>query len=145
MHNPPPMARDATDSRTGDPSESERDVAALQGSWEQVALEADGVSNPPDAHSAPGALTTFAGNQFEVRTPTGTLLLAGTFTLDASTTPKSITWTDSMGEDMGRPLPAIYKLEGDNFVFIAGNEGAPRPRVFKTTLGQTMRTFVRRR
>ena len=133
------------DNRIGEQSESDRDVAALQGSWEQVALEADGVSNPPDTHSAPGALTTFVGNQFEVRTLAGTLLLAGTFTLDASTRPKSITWIDSMGEDMGRPLPAIYELEGDNFVFIAGNEGTPPPCVFKTTAGQTMRTFVRRR
>src|SRR5262249_36124865 len=133
------------DNRIRDQSESDRDVAALQGSWEQVGLEADGFSNPPDAHSAPGALTTFVGNHFEVRTLAGTLLLAGTFTLDASTKPKSITWIDSMGEDMGRPLPAIYMLEGDNFVFIAGNEGTPRPCVFQTTAGQTMRTFVRRR
>lgn len=126
-------------------SESDRDVVALQGSWEQVGLEADGLVNPPDSHTAPGALTTFVDDRFEVRAPTGTLLLAGTFTLDASTSPKSITWVDSMGEEMGRALPAIYKLDGDHFVFIAGDEGSPRPRVFKTTLGQTMRTFVRRR
>jgi uncharacterized protein (TIGR03067 family) len=128
-----------------DRDESDRDVAALQGSWEQVGLEADGVSDPPDALTAPGALTTFVGNRFEVRTPAGTLLLAGTFTLDASTTPRSITWIDSMGEDLGRPLPAIYVLDGDSFVFIAGDAGAPRPSVFRTTPGQTMRTFVRRR
>lgn len=126
-------------------SDSRRDLADLQGLWEQVDLEADGVANPPDAHGAPGAITTFAGNQFEVRTLDGTLLLAGTFTLDASTAPKSITWTDSMGEDMGKPLPAIYQLEGDHFVFVAGEEGSPRPRIFRTTAGQTMRTFVRRR
>ena len=129
--------------RDGADNESDRDLAALQGSWAQIDLEADGVSNPPDPHSAPGALTTFVGSRFEVRTLTGTLLLAGTFTLDASTRPKSITWIDSMGEDMGRPLPAIYKLDGDNFVFIASNES--RPCVFETTAGQTMRTFVRRR
>ncbi|NVB84535.1 MAG: TIGR03067 domain-containing protein [Kofleriaceae bacterium] len=126
-------------------SESRRDLAALQGSWEQVALEVDGVANPPDAHSAPGAITTFVGHQFEVRTRDGSLLLAGTFTLDASTAPRSITWIDSMGEDTGKPLPAIYQLEGDRFVFVAGDEGSPRPRVFRTTAGQTMRTFVRRR
>ncbi|MBA3820150.1 MAG: TIGR03067 domain-containing protein [Deltaproteobacteria bacterium] len=140
MHNQP-----LVESGNRNQSQSARDLAALQGSWEQVCLEADGVSNPPDAHSAPGALTTFAGERFEVRTVDGTLLLAGTFTLDASTRPTSITWIDSMGEDMGRPLPAIYKLEGDNFVFVAANEGAPRPCIFKTTQGETMRVFVRRR
>lgn len=129
---------------TAELSDSKRDVAALQGSWEQIGLEADGVSDPPDLHSAPGALTTFLGDQFAVRAIDGSLLLAGTFTLDASTTPKSITWIDSMGSDMGKKLPASYQLDGDNFVFIAGDEGAPRPTVFHTVPGQTMRTFVRR-
>ncbi len=125
------------------PSESERDVAALQGVWEQVGLEADGIADPPDMHGAPGALTTFVGAQFVVRTVDGAVLLAGAFTLDASTTPRSITWVDSIGPDMGKQLPAIYTLEGDTFVFIAGDEGCPRPRVFQTLVGQTMRTFVR--
>jgi uncharacterized protein (TIGR03067 family) len=126
-------------------SESERDLAALQGPWEQVALEVDGVSNPPDPHTVDGALTTFVGDQFSVRTTGGELLLAGTFTLDASTHPKSITWIDSMGDDKDRPLPAIYRLDGDTFVFIAADAGAPRPTLFETAPGQTMRTFVRKR
>lgn len=127
------------------PNDTVRDLAALQGSWEQIDVEADGLSNPPDEHGAPGALTTFAGNQFSVRTVEGELLLRGAFTLDASTTPKSITWIDSMGLDKGKLLPASYKLDGDHFVFIAGDEGAPRPTVFRTVAGQTMRTFMRKR
>ena len=124
--------------------DSERDVAALQGSREQVGLEADGASDPPDCHGAPGALTTFVGNQFEVRTVDGRLLLAGTFMLDASTSPKAITWIDSMGSDAGKLLPASYDLEDDHFIFIAADENAPRPTLFQTAPGQTMRTFVRR-
>ncbi len=139
------MDRDGTAAPTREESESERDVESLQGSWAQVDLEVDGVSNPPDPHSPPGATTIFADNQFAVRTADGTEILAGTFELDATTTPKSITWIDSMGEDVGKRLPAIYTLEGDRFVFIAGNAAEPRPRVFKTAPGQTMRTFVRRR
>lgn len=64
---------------------SARDLAILQGAWEQVGLEEDGVVDPPDAHGTPGALT-----------------------------------------------------------LIAGNEGTPRPTVFHTVPGQTMRSFVRR-
>ncbi|HEY1816421.1 MAG TPA: TIGR03067 domain-containing protein [Kofleriaceae bacterium] len=139
------MDPDVNGVATAEPSDSKRDVAALQGSWEQVAIETDGVSDPPDIHGAPGALTTFLGDQFAVRAVDGRLLLAGSFTLDASTTPKSITWIDSMGSDTGKKLPAIYRLDGDTFVFIAGDEGTPRPTVFQTVLGQTMRTFVRRR
>ncbi|KAF2407204.1 uncharacterized domain TIGR03067 protein [Pseudomonas antarctica] len=121
------------------------DHQALQGTWEQTALEDSGVLNPIDGHSAPGALTTLSGDCFEVRTTSGEVLLAGRFSLDSSTSPKSITWVDAIGEDAGKQLPASYRLDGDVFVFIAADEGMPRPTVFSTGPGQTMRTFVRRR
>ena len=120
------------------------DLHALQGAWEQISLEDNGVLDPVDAHTAPGAITTIAGNGFEVRTTEGNVLLAGRFFLDSRTEPKSITWIDSIGEDAGKALPASYCLEGDTFVFIAADEHMPRPTVFKTGPGQTMRTFVRR-
>ena len=122
---------------------SDQDLKALQGLWKQIGLEADGTLSPPDDLSPPGAITAFIGNYFTVRTAEGALLLQGTFTLDASVTPKAIDYVDSMGPDEGKRLPAIYKLEGDTFVFIAADEGEPRPTVFQTSTGQTMRTFVR--
>ncbi|ARB30525.1 TIGR03067 domain-containing protein [Pseudomonas tolaasii] len=123
---------------------SDVDYQALQGTWEQTSLEDNGVLNPVDAHSAPGALTTIRGDRFEVLTAQGETLLAGRFSLDSSTTPKSITWIDSIGDDAGKRLPASYRLEGDVFVFIAADEGMPRPSAFSTGPGQTMRTFIRR-
>ncbi|MFO2463540.1 TIGR03067 domain-containing protein [Pseudomonas sp. 15FMM2] len=123
----------------------DQDRQNLQGTWEQTALEDSGINNPPDAHTAPGALTTISGDQFRVVTPNGEVLLAGSFTLDASTTPKTIVWIDSMGSDAGKQLPASYILEGDHFRFIAADEGMPRPLRFSTGPGQTMRTFIRRR
>ncbi|NBF03106.1 TIGR03067 domain-containing protein [Pseudomonas sp. Fl5BN2] len=119
------------------------DLERLQGAWEQTGMEDSGVSNPPDEHSAPGALTLIEGNQFRVVTVEGELLLAGCFTLDSSTTPKSITWIDAIGADAGKPLPASYQLTGDDFVFIAADEGQPRPTRFSTGPGQTLRRFVR--
>jgi uncharacterized protein (TIGR03067 family) len=53
-----------------------------------------------------------------VRTRQGALLLEGRLVLDATTTPKAITWIDAIGSDAGKPLPASYRLEGDSFVFI---------------------------
>jgi len=123
---------------------SARDLAALQGAWEQVGFEENGIADPPDTHGAPGAITVIHDHHFEVRTAEGELLLEGHFEIDASVTPKAITWTDSMGSDAGKHLPASYTLEGDRFVFIATDEGMPRPQVFRTTPGQTMRSFVRR-
>ena len=126
------------------PSLIDPDVQALQGTWEQTSLEDNGVLNPVDAHSAPGALTTITDDRFEVRTTSGEVLLAGRFSLDSSTVPKTITWIDSIGEDAGKHLPASYRLDRDEFVFIAADEGMPRPTTFSTGPGQTMRTFVRR-
>ncbi|MGY2253508.1 TIGR03067 domain-containing protein [Pseudomonas reactans] len=120
------------------------DFQALQGRWEQTSLEDSGVLNPIDAHSAPGAITTISGDCFEVKTVSGEVLLAGRFFLESSTLPKSITWIDSMGDDAGKHLPASYRLDGDEFVFIAADEGMPRPTTFRTGPGQTMRTFLRR-
>ena len=94
------------------PSSSATDYRALQGAWEQVALEDNGVLNPPDAHSAPGAITTISADTFEVVTVEGETLLAGRFVLDADTTPKSITWVDAIGADAGKSLPASYHLDG---------------------------------
>ncbi|TAM21846.1 MAG: TIGR03067 domain-containing protein, partial [Rhodanobacter sp.] len=58
---------------------SARDLAALQGTWEQVDFEENGVANPPDIHGAPGAITVIRGQHFEVRTIEGGLLLEGSF------------------------------------------------------------------
>jgi uncharacterized protein (TIGR03067 family) len=123
---------------------SDPDYQALQGAWEQTSLEDNGILNPADAHSAPGAITTLAGDRFEVKTLQGEVLLAGTFSLDSSTRPKSITWVDAIGDDAGKQLPASYRLDGDEFVFIAADEGMPRPTTFSTGPGQTLRSFVRR-
>ena len=120
-----------------------RDLAALQGVWEQVAFEENGIADAPDSTGAPGAQTTIHGDRFIVRTRAGELLLEGRFLLDASTTPRSITWIDAIGADTGKHLPASYRLEGDRFVFIAADEGMPRPMDFRTVPGLTMRSFVR--
>lgn len=124
-------------------SATERDLALLQGVWRQVRFEENGVVDPPDVHGGMGALTTIEGRRFSVRTAAGALLLEGCFELDASTEPRSITWIDAIGADAGQPLPACYTLEGDRFVFVAADTGMPRPRVFHTGRGHTLRGFVR--
>ena len=119
------------------------DLATLQGHWQQVYLEADGVTNPPDAHSAPGGQLIIRGHNFSVHGANGEVLLHGAFELDATTNPKSITWIDAIGEDTGKRLPASYELTPDRFIFIAADEGAPRPLIFRTAPGQTLRAFRR--
>ena len=119
------------------------DLQRLQGTWTQTRFEENGVINPPDVHGGNGAITTIDGNTFAVHLPDGELLLAGRFILDPSTTPRSITWIDSMVDDTGKLLPASYVLEGDSFVFVAADEGMARPVEFVTSPGLTLRGFVR--
>lgn len=69
---------------------SDTDVQALQGAWEQIALEDSGVLNPSDAHSAPGAITTITGDRFEVKTVSGEVLLAGRFSWTAAPFPRAL-------------------------------------------------------
>lgn len=118
-------------------------MAALQGAWRQIGLEADGVVDPPDEHSVPGALCRFEGTHFRVDAPDGTVLIEGEFEIDPASEPKRITWIDSIGADAGLRLPAIYVLDGDHFRFIAADAGQPWPTDFRTAPGLTMRTFVR--
>ncbi|HEX7338368.1 MAG TPA: TIGR03067 domain-containing protein [Rhodanobacteraceae bacterium] len=120
-----------------------RDLAALQGAWEQVAFEENGVVEPPDEHGEPGALTHIEGERFTVRARDGRVLLRGRFELDATAMPRAITWIDAIGAERGLRLPASYELDGDDFVFIAADAGQPRPTVFRTTQGQTLRRFRR--
>src|SRR5258708_3106482 len=126
-------------------NKTEKDLALLQGVWEQVGVEANGIANPPDEYSAGGALATFEGNEFSVVGAEGNLLLKGTFHLDATTIPRQATWIDAMGPDKGKQLPGIYNLSGDNFVFVAAADPrTAQPTDFRTESGQTMRRFVRR-
>jgi uncharacterized protein (TIGR03067 family) len=126
-------------------SKTDKDLALLQGAWEQVAVEADGIANPSDEYSASGTLTVFDGNEFSVVSGEGSVLLKGKFRLDATTIPRQATWVDEMGPDAGKQLPGIYNLSGDVFVFVAaGGDAVSKPTDFRTETGQTLRRFVRR-
>ncbi len=126
-------------------SKSEKDLEALQGIWEQVGVEADGVANPADEYSAAGTLTVFDRDAFSVVSAQGHVLLKGKFRLDATTIPRQATWVDETGPDAGKHLPGIYNLSGDNFVFVAADDDAvSKPTDFRTEPGQTLRRFVRR-
>jgi len=126
-------------------SKTEKDLELLQGIWEQVGVEADGIANPADEYGAAGTLTVFDRDEFSVVSAQGHVLLKGKFHLDATTIPRQATWVDETGPDAGKHLPGIYNLSGDNFVFVAaGDETVSKPTDFRTEPGQTLRRFVRR-
>lgn len=124
---------------------TEKDLALLQGTWEQVGHEVDGVADAADKNSAAGTLAIFRGNEFSVVGPDGKVVLQGTLRLDATTIPRQATWIDGTGPDKGKQLPGIYNLSEDNFVFAAANDkNSVQPTDFRTEAGQHLRRFVRR-
>ena len=112
------------------------DLELLQGAWRQVSGEANVADEYGD-----GLTTVFEGHRFTVRRDDGSVVLEGDFVMDESM--KSIDWIDSIGPDAGKVLPAIYRLDRDQFSFVAADEGMPRPRVFRAGPGEVMRTFER--
>jgi uncharacterized protein (TIGR03067 family) len=123
---------------------AEKDLALLQGAWEQVRHESNGTAMSGDILDAAGTYVTFAGNDFTVTTAEGKVLSKGTFLLDAATIPRQVTWTDAVGSDQGKPISAIYTISEDEFIFVYAQDGAAKPTDFRADAGQAMRRFVRR-
>lgn len=86
---------------------------------------------------------TISGQSFHVVVPGGKTLIEGCFALDDAANPKGIDWIDSMGEDAGKTLPAIYELADDRFQFAAADADMARPKGFDGGHGVTIRGFVR--
>ncbi len=119
------------------------DLDRLQGEWVQVSFEENALVDPPHSHGADGAVMTVTGQSFHVTIPEGETLVEGHFTLDEAAHPKRIDWIDSIGQDAGKTLPAIYELADDHFRFAAADAEMERPRTFDGGQGITIRGFVR--
>jgi uncharacterized protein (TIGR03067 family) len=59
----------------------------------------------------------------------------GTYTLDATSKPKSMTITGTDGPNHGKTFSAIYEHEGDTLRICYDLSGAKRPTEFKTIAG----------
>ena len=59
----------------------------------------------------------------------------GTYTLDSTTQPRSMTIAATEGPNRGKTFPAIYELKGDTLRICYDLSGAKRPTEFKTVAG----------
>jgi uncharacterized protein (TIGR03067 family) len=118
------------------------EIQKLQGKWQQIECEANGVKNPPEEYGAQ-PISTFTRDTFVVTRADGTVVIRGTFSLDPTRQPKAIDWTDTFGADAGKTFPAIYTLDEQRFIFCASDEGQPRPTEFRTQSGQVLRILQR--
>jgi uncharacterized protein (TIGR03067 family) len=121
------------------------EMAKLQGTWKQIGYEREGVKEPIDDEAGWAPRSTFVGDTFVVTLADGTIPIRGTYKLDPTQSPKTVDWTDTHGEDAGKTLLAIYRLDGDRFTFCAAYPGQERPTVFSTGPGQVLRVHERER
>ena len=127
---------------TSFPDAIAEEMKKLQGTWKQIAYERDGVTEPLDEQGWEPRVT-FTGDTFVVTLADGSIPIKGTYKLDPTRDPKTIDWADTVGEDAGKTLLAIYSLEGDRLVFCAAYPGQERPTEFRTRPGQVLRVSQR--
>ena len=132
------MSSDSTSSADGIDQELKR----FQGTWKQIAYERDGVAEPLDEQGW-DPRTTFTGEEFVVALADGSIPIKGTYRIDPTRNPKTVDWTDTIGEDAGKTLLAIYALQEDRLIFCAAYPGLERPTEFRTRPGQVLRVFQR--
>lgn len=132
----------ASTDATSLPDAVTEEMNKFQGTWKQIAYERDGMTEPLDEQGWEPRVT-FAGDTFVVTLADGSVPIKGTYRLDPTQNPKTVDWMDSIGEDAGKTLLAIYSLEGDRLVFCAAAPGLPRPTELKTRPGQVLRVSQR--
>src|SRR5450432_2289487 len=111
--------------------DSPDDAKAVQGNWKPVKAELAG--QPMDEAVMKiislkldnGKYEVFVGNDPD----------RGTYTVDATTQPKSMTVTGTEGPNHGKTFPAIYEINGDTLRICYDLSGAKRPMQFKSTAG----------
>jgi uncharacterized protein (TIGR03067 family) len=117
--------------------ETNADADKLQGTWQAVKVEIGGVPLPDEIVN--NLKYEIKGNNMvtmgvpEIIKQYG----AATFKLKSSTTPKSIDFTISAGDNKGNELEGIYELKGDELRICVQITGKERPGEFVTKEGDS--------
>jgi uncharacterized protein (TIGR03067 family) len=107
------------------------DAKSVEGNWRIVKAElagqpmADAVIKSISLKLDDGKYEVFVGEHPD----------RGTYTIDASTRPRSITVTGTEGPNQGKTFPAIYELKGATLRICYDLSGAKRPTEFKSVAG----------
>jgi len=107
------------------------DAKGVQGNWKPAKAE---LAGQPMADAVLQSISLKLDNgKYEVFV--GANPDRGTYTVDATSKPKSITVTGTEGPNQGKTFPAIYELKGDTLRICYDLSGAKRPTEFKSIAG----------
>ena len=113
---------------------SSDDASAIQGSWKAVRAVFAG---EPMADSTLASISLKLDNgKYDVSVEDEPD--KGTYTLDPTTRPKSMTITGTEGPNSGKTFLAIYELKGDTLRICYDLSGAKRPTDFKAVAGTSL-------
>ena len=107
------------------------DARSLKGTWQPVKAELGGQSVPAEMLKA--ISLKLEDGKYEVSV--SGQIDKGTYLIDSTARPKTITPTGTSGSDNGKTFPAIYALAGDTLRVCYDLSGAGRPKEFKTSGG----------
>jgi uncharacterized protein (TIGR03067 family) len=116
------------------------DTKALKGNWQAVSIKAGGDDAPPDEVRK----FTFSFTETTyTNTIDGQVVEEGGYTIDASTTPKTIDLDIKKGPDDGKKQLGVYRLDGDRLTIVAAQAGSTeRPKSLKPKDAADAMTFV---
>jgi uncharacterized protein (TIGR03067 family) len=112
-------------------ADSPDDAKAVQGSWKPAKAElagqpmTDAVLQSISLKLDNGKYEVFVGSRPD----------RGTYALDSTSKPKSMTITGTDGPNRGKTFPAIYELKGDTLHICYDLSGAKRPTEFRSIAG----------
>jgi uncharacterized protein (TIGR03067 family) len=107
------------------------DAKAVQGSWTPARAE---LAGQPMADAVLKSISLKLDNgKYEVLV--GGNPDKGTYTIDPTSKPRSMTITGTDGPNNGKTFPAIYELKGDTLRICYDLSGAKRPTEFKSVAG----------
>jgi uncharacterized protein (TIGR03067 family) len=112
-------------------AESADDAKAVQGSWTPAKAELGG--QPLTEAMLKSISLKLDKGQYEVSV--GGQPDKGTYILDSTTRPKSMSITGTEGPNRGKTFPAIYELKGDTLRICYDLSGTKLPTEFKTAAG----------
>ena len=107
------------------------DAKAVQGSW--APTKADLGGQPMTETVLKSISLKLDHGKYEVSV--GGQPDKGTYTLDSTSKPKSMTITGTEGPNQGKTFPAIYELKGDTLRICYDLSGVKRPAEFKSIPG----------
>jgi len=115
-----------------DADAAKKDAAALEGEWSMVSGERDGAAIPDDVLKTAkrvtkaGETTVSFGDQ---------VVMKAKFTIDPAKTPKAIDYEFTEGQNKGKKVPGIYKIDGDTVTFCFSAPEKERPTKFEAGAG----------